>query len=63
MFTMLGIDLIIVITTTDISFDLLLSRVTLNSLISRAMVEYPPPRGIRDRTIIEKSKIFQPFLK
>ena len=53
-FTILGIDLIIVFTTTDISFDLLLSRVTRNNLIKRAIVEYPPSRGIRDSTIIEK---------
>src|SRR3712207_9123219 len=39
------------ITTTDISFDLLLSRVTLKSLINRAIVEYPPPRGINDSKI------------
>lgn len=62
-FIILGIDLIIVITTTDISLDLGVSLVTRKSLIKRAMVVYPPLRGSRETTIIEKSKIFQPFLK
>jgi hypothetical protein len=61
--TILGRDLTIVITITDISFDLLVRRVILNSLINLATVVKPPVNGISDMTIIKKSKIFQPSLK
>ena len=62
-FIILGIDLIIVITTTDISLDLWVSLVTRKNLMKRATVVYPSLRGSKETTIIEKSKIFQPFLK
>ena len=63
MLTMLGKDLTIVITITDISFDLLVRRVILSNLINLATVVKPPVNGISDMTIIKKSKIFQPSLK
>jgi hypothetical protein len=59
----LGKDLIIVITITDISLDLFVRRVTRNSLINLATVVKPAVRGSTERTIIMKSKIFHPFLK
>ena len=63
MLTMLGKDLTIVITITDISFDLLVRRVILSNLINLATVVKPPINGISDMTIIKKSKIFQPSLR